>query len=88
MANSWISFVKDFADKKKMKYTEAMKSQECKDAYKSEKPKSNDDMKKEMNNMVVKVQRKKKTVESIEPSIEMIEPIKIKKVRAKKAMKE
>jgi len=52
MPNAWITHVKEFADKKKMKYTDALKSQECKDAYKSKKPK------KETND--VQIPRKKK----------------------------
>jgi len=54
MPNTWISFVKEFADKKKLKYTDALKSQECKDAYKKDKPKSSDDMKQEINKVIVK----------------------------------
>lgn len=40
MSNSWISFVKEYSDKKKIKYTDAMKSSECKDAYQKQKPKN------------------------------------------------
>ena len=45
MPNNWISHVKSFADKKKIKYTDALKSQECKEEYQKNKPKSSDDMK-------------------------------------------
>ena len=49
MPNAWITHVKEFSDKKKMKYTDALKSQECKDAYKSGK------QKKETNDITVKI---------------------------------
>ena len=39
MPNAWITHVKEFSDKKKMKYNDALKSQECKDAYQNSKPK-------------------------------------------------
>ena len=42
MPNNWISHVKSFADKKKIKYTDALKSQECKEEYQKNKPKSSD----------------------------------------------
>ena len=41
MANNWISFVKEFSTKKNMKYMDALKSPECKEAYNKQKPKSN-----------------------------------------------
>ena len=46
MPNNWISHVKSFADKKKIKYTEALMSAECKEEYRKNKPKSSDDMNK------------------------------------------
>jgi len=95
MPNAWISHVKDFADKKKMKYTDALKSQECKDAYKSSKPK------KETSDITVKVARKKtpkqemdksiiEPMKVIKPPMEMMPPvpIKMKRVKTKKAMME
>ena len=45
MANSWINFVKEFSVKKSMKYTDALKSTECKEAYNKQKPKSMEEMK-------------------------------------------
>lgn len=45
MPNAWITHVRDFADKKKMKYTEALMSAECKAEYQKNKPKTNDEMK-------------------------------------------
>lgn len=90
MANAWILHVRDFADKKKMKYTEAMKSQECKDAYKKGKPQSNDDMKKEMpkKQMSRRTKAQKVNVEveqmkAFEPPMEVMNEIKIKKTRTK-----
>ena len=60
MANSWISHVRAFAEKKKMKYTDAMKSAECKAEYQNNKPKSSEDMKMEMNKVIIKQPRKTK----------------------------
>ena len=54
MPNNWISHVKSFADKKKIKYTDALKSQECKEEYQKNKPKSSDDMKQDMNKVIMK----------------------------------
>jgi len=54
MPNTWVSFVKEFASKKKMKYNEALKSADCKAEYQSNKPKSSEDMKREMNNVIDK----------------------------------
>jgi len=54
MPNNWISHVKSFADKKKIKYTDAFKSQECKEEYQKNKPKSSDDMKQDMNKVIMK----------------------------------
>ena len=39
MANSWVSHLKEYANKKKMKYNDALKSAECKAEYKKNKPK-------------------------------------------------
>ncbi len=94
MPNAWITHVKEFSDKKKMKYTDALKSQECKDAYKENKPKSMDEMKQEMNKVIVKTPRVKKMKTQLEP-LEMkanisttIEPKKSRQPRTKKVMME
>ena len=82
MPNAWITHVKEFSDKKKMKYTDALKSQECKDAYQSKKPK------KETND--VKIPRKKKAGSPMEmkmPHIEMMMPP-MKTKKGKKGMME
>ena len=84
MPNAWITHVKEFADKKKMKYTDALKSQECKDAYKSKKPK------KETNDITLKIPRKKKAGSPMEmkiPHIEMMMPP-MKTKKGKKGMME
>jgi len=39
MANNWVNHVKEFSEKKKIKYTDAMKSAECKAEYEKNKPK-------------------------------------------------
>jgi len=67
MPNAWITHVKEFSDKKKMKYTDALKSQECKDAYKEKKPKSMDEMKQDMQKVIVKTPRVKKMKTEPEP---------------------
>lgn len=84
MPNAWITHVKEFADEKKMKYTDALKSQECKDAYKSKKPK------KETNDVTLKIPRKKKAGSPMEmkmPHIEMMMPP-MKTKKGKKGMME
>ena len=94
MPNAWITHVKEFSDKKKMKYTDALKSQECKDAYKENKPKSMDEMKQEKNKVIVKTPRVKNMKTQLEP-LEMkanisttIEPKKSRQPRTKKVMME
>jgi len=91
MPNAWILHVKEFADKKKMKYNDALKSQECKDAYKSSKPK------KETNDVTVKMPKMKKSdkltmdtpMAVMPPPTEiMMPPMKMKRVRSKKGMME
>lgn len=91
MPNAWITHVKEFADKKKMKYNDALKSQECKDAYKNSKPK------KETNDITVKMPKMKKSdkltmdtpMAVMPPSTEMMmPPMKMKRVKSKKVMME
>jgi len=81
MPNTWVSFVKEFASKKKMKYNEALKSADCKAEYQSNKPKSSEDMKREMNKFIdktpvktpVKTPKIPKTPKS-QMKMDMIEP--------------
>lgn len=90
MPNAWITHVKEFADKKKMKYNDALKSQECKDAYQSSKPK------KETKDIGVKMPKMKKsdklsmdTPMAVMPPTEMMmPPMKMKRVKSKKVMME
>jgi len=82
MPNTWVSFVKEFASKKKMKYNEALKSADCKAEYQSNKPKSSDDMKREMNNIIEKTPKTPKTprtpkipkIPKSQMKMDMIEP--------------
>lgn len=83
MPNTWVSFVKEFASKKKMKYNEALKSADCKAEYQSNKPKSSEDMKREMNNVIdktpVKIPKISKTPKTpktpkSQMKMDMIEP--------------
>ena len=80
MPNTWVSFVKEFANKKKMKYNEALKSADCKAEYHSKKPKSSEDMKREMNNVIdktpVKIPKIPKTPKTpkSQMKMDMIEP--------------
>jgi len=46
---------------KKNKYTEALMSAECKEEYRKNKPKSSDDMKKDMNKVIMKAPKASKT---------------------------
>ena len=80
MPNIWVSFVKEFADKKKIRYTDALKSQECQDAYKKDKPKFSEDMKVETNHVIDKnpvkipnIPKTPKTPKS-QMKMDMIEP--------------
>jgi hypothetical protein len=90
MPNAWITHVKEFSDKKKMKYNDALKSQECKDAYQSSKPK------KETKDIGVKMPKMKKsdklsmdTPMAVMPPTEMMmPPMKMKRVKSKKVMME
>lgn len=75
MANSWINHVKEFSSRKKMKYTDALKSADCKAEYQEKKPKSSDEMKQEMNKVIVKAPRKKKDTSLLKP-VEMPTEIK------------
>ena len=59
MPNTWVSFVKEFADKKKIKYNDAMKSSECKDAY--QKTKVSLDMTKDVIKMSAKTKKPKES---------------------------
>jgi hypothetical protein len=88
MANNWINFVKEFSAKKSMKYTDALKSAECKEAYNKQKPKSMDDMK---NSTKIMIKAKKTIVDMDEKVMKPfeipVEPVvKVKKPRAKKMM--
>ena len=88
MANNWITFVKDFAGKKKMKYTDALKSAECKEAYNKQKPKSMEEMKNSTKTMIktkkTKVDKDEKVMKPFEVPVEPV--VKVKKPRAKKTM--
>jgi hypothetical protein len=87
MANSWIEHVRDFANKKKMKYNDALKSADCKAEYQKNKSKSMDESQMDMNKNIVKVPKNKKVMME-EPVVETIEPVKaMRKPRIKK-MKE
>ena len=47
--SDWIKFVKSWSEKKKVKYNDALKSEECKQAYQKQKPKKQEaDMKPKM----------------------------------------
>jgi len=89
MANTWITHVKAYAEKKKMKYTDAMKSVECKSEYDKIKPKSNDEKKQEMNKNIMKNPKKVKNktiIEDIEiPKLDMVDTtVKIRNPRISK----
>ena len=89
MANTWITHVKAYAEKKKMKYTDAMKSEECKSEYDKNKPKFNDEKKEEMNKIIMKNPKKVKNktiIEEIEiPKLDMVDTtVKIRKPRISK----
>lgn len=100
MANSWINHVREFANRKKMKYTDALKSADCKAEYQEKKPKSSDEMKQEMNKVIIKAPRKKKDTSLLKPAempaeiktsiIPQLNDMKIKKprVRTSKVSKE
>ena len=99
MPNTWVSFVKEFADKKKIRYTDALKSQECQNAYKKDKPKSSDDMKREMNEVIdktpmkiPKMPKKQMKMEIVETPLKMPEmnnvEVKVRKPRVKKMSKD
>jgi len=82
MPSAWISHVKDFSDKKKIKYTDALKSQECRESYHSNKPKS-------MSEITVKVARMpKKTNKSELPLKPDMVPVQAMRTRKKKASME
>lgn len=74
MTNAWVQHVREFADKKKMKYTDAMKSAECKAEYQKNKPKSSNDMKEDMNKVIMKAPKKtsKKKMEAT-PELKAVE---------------
>jgi hypothetical protein len=65
--SAWISFVKEFAKQKEMKYTEALKNDECKELY--HKNKSPVDKKKidEMTRPKVSIQMEKVDKTSMTP---------------------
>lgn len=67
MANSWITHVREFAIRKKMKYTDALKSADCKAEYQENKPKSNDDIKKDINKVIIKKPKTNKEVVMLKP---------------------
>ena len=88
MANNWINFVKEFSAKKNMKYTDALKSAECKEAYNKQKPKSMEEMK---NSTKIMIKAKKTKVDMDEKVMKPFEvpaeaDVKVKKARAKKMM--
>ena len=74
MPNAWVSFVKEFSDKKKMKYNDAMKSAECKEAYQKQKPKSMDETSKEMVKTPKMKMPKKVQTETIQSPLKSFEP--------------
>ncbi len=76
MANSWIEHVRDFANKKKMKYNDALKSADCKAEYQKNKSKSMDESEMDMNRIIAKVPKNKKIMME-EPVVELIEPVKM-----------
>ena len=99
MPNTWVSFVKEFASKKKMKYNEALKSADCKAEYQKNKPKSSDDMKREMNEVIdktpmkiPKMPKKQMKMEIVETPLKMPEmnnvEVKVRKPRIKKMRKD
>ncbi len=87
MANSWILHVLDFANKKKMKYNDALKSADCKAEYQKNKSKSMDESQMDMNKIIAKVPKNKKVMME-EPVVEPIEPVKMMRKPRVKKMKE
>jgi len=88
MANSWVSHVKAYADKKKMKYNDALKSAECKAEYQKNKPKSSDETKQEMNKVILKTPKKSKMIleEPMDVKLDMVDTtVKVRKPRVKKS---
>lgn len=90
MPNAWVSFVKEYSEKKKMKYNDAMKSAECKEEYQKQKPKSMEETSKVMVKMP-KMKMSKQTIQEplkpLEPPKDTIMEAKVRKPRIKK-MKE
>ena len=82
MANNWVSHVKEYAEKKKIKYTDAMKSQECKDLYQKNKPKTADDMKIKTPRKV-KADKKEIVETTTETPVDVIQ-VKTRKAKVKK----
>lgn len=88
MANSWVSHVKEYANKKKMKYNDALKSAECKAEYQKNKPKSSDETKQEMNKVIMKTPKKSKMIieEPMDVKLDMVDTtVKVRKPRVKKS---
>ena len=87
MANSWILHVLDFSNKKKMKYSDALKSADCRAEYQKNKSKSMDESQMDMNKIITKVPKNKKVMME-EPVVEPIEPVKVMRKPRVKKMKE
>ena len=95
MANNWVSHVKAYAEKKKMKYNDALKSAECKAEYQKNKPKSSDETKQEMNKVIMKTAtrdkmspKKSKMIieEPMDVKLDMVDTtVKVRKPRVKKS---
>ncbi len=86
--NSWVSHVKAYAEKKKMKYNDALKSAECKAEYQKNKPKSSDETKQEMNKVIMKTPKKSKMIieEPMDVKLDMVDTtVKVRKPRVKKS---
>lgn len=85
MPSAWILHVKEFADKKKLKYTDALKSQECKESYHKNKPKSMSEITVKVPRIPRKTNKSEMPLKPDEMPVQAMEKVKVKRTRTKKA---